>query len=119
MSADTAGGQPVDATSNPRTGGNQFDASVVRSPAWRWSTTGAGRRNAARGRQRSSGRHVSTGAGRRRPLQVDELLLQLEDLRLTLSLWATQRRQQRYEESQNLDHPARSLPDHAAWNCLD
>jgi len=56
---------------------------------------------------------------RRRPLQDNELLAQVEDLSFASGLRATQPRQQRRKKSLNTDHSAKSLTDWKAVDRLD
>ena len=56
---------------------------------------------------------------RRRPLQDNELLAQVEDLGFASGLRATQPRQQRRKKSLNTDHSAKSLTDWKAVDRLD
>lgn len=51
------------------------------------------------------------GSGRRRALQDDELLPEIDDLGLSLSPRATQPPDQRRAKSEKTGHPARILPD--------
>jgi hypothetical protein len=58
-------------------------------------------------------------SGRRRPLQDNELLPQVEDLSLSSGLRAPQPRQQRRKKSQNMDHSAKNISDWKAVDRLD
>jgi hypothetical protein len=62
---------------------------------------------------------LQPGSDRRRPLQDNELLPQVEDLSLSSGLRATQPRQQRRKKSQNMDHSAKSISDWKAVDRLD
>src|SRR3982074_3435718 len=59
---------------------------------------------------------LQPGSGRRRPLQDNELLPQVEDLSLSSGLRATQPRQHARKKSQNMDHSAKSI---AYWKAVD
>src|ERR1700681_2083016 len=56
------------------------------------------------------------GSSRRRSLQDNELLPQIEDLSFASGLRATEPRKQRRKKSWNTDHSVRSLPD---WKAID
>jgi hypothetical protein len=70
-----------------------------------------GREQAVEADEDQAVRGFQLGSGRRRALQDDDLLPEIDDLGLALCRRATQPPDQSRDKSEKMGHPARTLPD--------